>query len=142
MAQFLEFFQNHPGLFAALAVVLTLIVANEVYGAINGGKRLSVTEAVRLINDRDPLVVDLRPAGDFKRGHLMNAVNVPLAKLETRSAEWKKQQERPVLLYCALGNSSSDASARLRKLGFAEPYQIRGGINAWINSSLPITSKS
>jgi rhodanese-related sulfurtransferase len=141
MAQLLEFVQNHPGLFAALGLVIVLFIANEVHGHLTGGKRLGAMEAVRLINDRDPLIIDLRPAPDFKRGHLLNAVNVSAAKIEERASEWSKDKARPVLVYCALGSGSGEAAAKLRKLGFAEAYPLRGGINSWLSSNLPVTAK-
>ena len=141
MQQHLEFLSNHPGLFAALAGVVVLFIANEVHGTITGGKRLSAPEAVRLINDREPLIVDLRAPGDFKRSHLLHAVNIPLAKLEERISELGRDKTRPVLLYDALGGSASEAAAKLRKLGYAEAYPLRGGLNGWLGASLPVTSR-
>lgn len=141
MQQYLEFIANHPGLFAALAGVVTLLIANEVHGSLTGGKRLSAPEAVRLINDREPLILDVRAPGDFKRSHLLHAVNVPLAKLEERAAELSKDKTRPVLVYDALGGSAAEAAARLRKLGFSEAYPLRGGLNGWLGANLPVTAK-
>jgi rhodanese-related sulfurtransferase len=141
MQQFLEFFANHLLLFAALGGVIALIVANEVHGGLTGGKRLSALEVVRMINDREPLIVDLRPAPDFKKGHLLNAINLPLAKLDERLNEIGKDKSRPVILYCALGGSSGEAASKLRKLGYAEAYPLRGGLNAWLQNNLPVTAK-
>lgn len=141
MQQFLTFFGSHLLLFAALGTVIVLIIANEVHGNVTGGKRLSALEAVRMINDREPLIVDLRPAPDYKKGHLLNAVNLPLAKLGEKVSELGKDKARPVILYCALGGSSGEAATQLRKLGFSEAYPLRGGLNAWLQSNLPVTAK-
>jgi rhodanese-related sulfurtransferase len=141
MPQFLEFFHNHLLLFAAAAVVMVLLIINEVVGAITGEKRLGALDAVRLINDRDALIVDLRPANDFKRGHLLHAINVPVAKLDERVSDLGKDKARPLVLYCALGAVASQAAAKLKKLGFAEPYPLKGGLNAWVAASLPVTTK-
>lgn len=141
MQQFIEFFGNHIPLFAAFLTVLLLLVANEVHGSLTGGKKLGPLEAVRMINDRDPVVVDVRTASDFKKGHLINALNIPLAKLEERAGEIGKDKARPVILYCALGGSTTEAAAKLRKLGYAEVYPIRGGLNGWLQSNLPVTAK-
>jgi rhodanese-related sulfurtransferase len=46
-----------------------------------------------------------------------------------------------VLVYCALGGTASEAAAKLRKLGFTEVYPLRGGLNGWMNSNLPVTAK-
>lgn len=141
MQQFIEFFGNHILLFAAFFSILLLLVANEVHGNLTGGKRLAPLEAVRMINDRDPVVVDVRTAADYKKGHLLNALNIPLAKLEERASEISKDKARPVILYCALGGSTSEAAAKLRKLGFAEVYPLRGGLNGWLQNNLPVTAK-
>lgn len=141
MAQLLEFASSHVGLLIALLVVVALLIANEVHGSMTGGKRLSAAEAVRLINDRDPLIVDVRPAADFKRGHLLNAHHAPLAKFDDHLGQLARDKARPVLVYCALGNSSSIAVDKLKKSGMTEVYPLKGGINAWLSASLPVTAK-
>lgn len=141
MEAYLSFVQNHPALFAALGVILVLIVANEVHGQLTGGKRLSIPEAVRLINDRDPLILDVRAPGDYKRGHLLNAINVPAARIDERAGELGKDKSRPVLVYCALGGSAAEVAKKLHKLGYSQAYPLRGGINGWLSANLPITSK-
>jgi rhodanese-related sulfurtransferase len=141
MQQYLEFITHHPGLFAALAGVLALLIANEVHGNLTGGKRLSASEAVRLINDREPLIVDLRAPGDYKRSHLLQALNIPLAKLEERVGELGKDKTRPVLLYDMLGGGGGEAAVKLKKHGFVEAYPLRGGLNAWLGANLPVTAK-
>lgn len=141
MAQFFEFFHAHLLLFAALGIVLALIVANEVHGSLTGGKRLSAAEAVRLINDRDPLVVDVRPQSEYKRGHLLGAFHAPAAKFDEYLGQIAKDKARPVLVYCALGANSGAIADKLRQNGFAEVYPLKGGINAWQMANLPVTSK-
>jgi rhodanese-related sulfurtransferase len=140
MDQLIDFFGNHPGLFAALGIVVALLIANEVHGALTGGKRLSVAEAVRLINDREPVILDVRTPADYKKGHLLNAQSAPLAKLDEQLGQLK-DKSRPVLVYCALGSSSASAAERLRKQGYAEVYPLRGGLNAWLGANLPVTTK-
>lgn len=141
MDQLIEFFGNHPGLFAALGVVVLLLIVNEVHGNITGGKRLTVSDAVRLINDRDPVVLDVRTLADFKKSHLLNAQSAPLAKLDEHLGVIGKDKSKPVLVYCALGGSAVTAAERLRKQGFAEVYPLRGGLNAWLGANLPVTTK-
>jgi rhodanese-related sulfurtransferase len=141
MQQYLDFVLAHPFLFAALAVVVLLIIANEVHGNLTGGKRLSIPDAVRLINDREPLILDIRPAADFKRSHLLNAINIPAAKIADRASELGRDKARPILIYDALGGSAGEAANQLKKLGYAEAYPLRGGINSWLGASLPVTAK-
>jgi len=141
MSQLLDFFNHHLYLFAGLGGALALFLANEVYGLLTAGVRLAPLQAVRLINDREAIVVDLRTAADYKKSHLLNALNLPVAKLAERAGELGKDKARPVLLYCALGGVANEAAAKLRKLGYSEVYPLRGGINGWLGSNLPVTAK-
>jgi rhodanese-related sulfurtransferase len=141
MEQYLQFAANHLILFALLGVAVMALIANEIHGNLTGGKRLSAGEAVRLINDRDPVILDVRAAADFKRGHLLNAVNIPLAKVEEQLGQIGKDKARPVLVYCALGSSSVTAVEKLRKNGYSEAYPLSGGINGWLANNLPVTIK-
>lgn len=140
MSQFLEFIQNHPLLFVAFGAVLTMFIVNEALGHMTGVRRIGALEAVRLINDRDALILDLRPVAEYKRGHLLGAVSLPFAKLGDGAPELK-DKSRPVLLYCALGGQAGQAAATLRKQGHAEVYPLRGGLGAWQAASLPVTTK-
>lgn len=141
MAQFLQFFYHHMLLFSAVGVALALFIANELYGIFSAGPRLSAPQAVRLINDREALVLDIRSAADFKKSHLLGALNIPAAKLKERASELAKYKERPVIVYCSMGSTSPEAAKTLRTLGHSEVHPLRGGINGWINSNLPVTAK-
>ncbi|MDP3859570.1 MAG: rhodanese-like domain-containing protein [Stagnimonas sp.] len=141
MDALLPFVTAHPLLIAALALSLLAILGNEVHGSLTAGPSLGPAGAVRLINDRDARLVDVRPAADFKKGHLLGAVNIPHDKLKARLTELEKDKSRPVILYCALGGTARESALLLKKAGFAEAYPLAGGLNAWISASLPVTSK-
>lgn len=141
MEQLLYFMGQHPVLFAALGVVAVLLILNEMSGVVTGEKRLSPQEAVRLINDRHALVLDVRPPADFKKGHILNAVNVPQTKLGERLAELGKDPARPIVVYCALGGIAAQASHTLKKAGYTEVYPLKGGLNGWLSASLPVTTR-
>ncbi|MGH8462339.1 MAG: rhodanese-like domain-containing protein [Stenotrophobium sp.] len=141
MEPYLQFAAHHIILFAALGTVLSLLIANEVHGNLTGGKRLSPQEAVRLINDREPIIVDLRPQADYKRGHLLNAVSLPIARLDSDFGVLGSNKTRPVLVYCAMGMNSLSAAEKLRGKGYAEVYPMRGGIGDWTANNLPVTTK-
>lgn len=139
--QLLTFFHAHTALFIALFVAILGFIANEVHGAVTGGRKLGPAEAVRLINDREALVVDIRPVAEFKKNHLLNALNLPLPKLDERASELGKDKSKPVIVYDALGGGALEAAVKLRKLGFTEVYPLRGGINGWLGANLPVTAK-
>lgn len=141
MHQFLEFFNNHPYLFAALAVAVALLVANEALRLWRGDKRLAPSEAVRMINERDAVVLDVRAAGDFKKGHILNAVHMPVGSIDDKAKELEKYKQRPVLCYCGIGTAAPQAVDKLKQQGFEDVHALKGGLNAWQSANLPVTTK-
>jgi rhodanese-related sulfurtransferase len=101
------------------------------------GPALSTLQATQLINSKHAQVLDVRDAGEFARGSLPNAKNVPLAELAARGTKELKK-DRPVIVLCSAGNIAGRAAAQLRAAGFAEVYVLAGGLNAWREAGLPV----
>jgi rhodanese-related sulfurtransferase len=141
MDQLIYFLGQHPVLASALGAIVVALILNEMSHVVTGEKRLSPLEAVRLINDRQALVLDVRPAADFKKGHILNAVNLPPAKVAERAQEIARDTARPIVVYCALGGAAAQAAHELKKAGYREVYPIRGGLNGWLAASLPVTTR-
>ena len=106
-----------------------------------GGPWVNTLQATQLMNREDALVIDLRPAADFAKGHILGARNLPLAELEKRAGELDKHKAKPVILHCADGNRAGDGVALLRKNGFASVVNLSGGYAAWQQAGLPVDKK-
>jgi len=141
MSQLIEFASNNLILVAAFFVVLTLIIKAELESRIGGVPQLGAVEAVRILNDDNTLVLDVREANEYSGGHIRNAVHVPLTALDKRLNEVEKYKDRPVLVYCRSGSRSYSACKKLKKAGFETLYNLKGGIMAWSSANLPVTSK-
>ena len=103
-----------------------------------GGPWVSTLEATQLINRSDALVVDLRSAEDYARGHILGARNIPLADLERRAAELDKHKAKPLIVHCADGNRAGGGVATLRAKGFGSVHNLAGGYAAWQQAGLPV----
>ncbi len=134
----IEFIGNHWYLFVALAVILGLLAHNLIVGSKGSVDPAGATE---LINHRDALVVDVRPAADFSKGHVINAINIPFNGLKSQIGTLQKHKGRPIVVNCRSGSQSSLACRELRKEGFTEVYNLQGGVMAWQHAGLPLTRK-
>jgi rhodanese-related sulfurtransferase len=103
-----------------------------------GGPWVSTLQATQLMNREDALVVDLRPAADYAKGHILGARSIPLADLARRSGELDKHKAKPVILHCGDGNRAGGGVSLLRKNGFANVVNLTGGYAAWQQSGLPV----
>ena len=103
----------------------------------SGGPWVSSLEATQLINQEDALVVDVRDAVDYARGHLLGARHLAPDQIERRIAEVAKNKNKPLIVYCDGGNGSGRALDSLKKLGYARVYNLSGGYSAWRQAGLP-----
>ena len=111
---------------------------------IAGGNVANLTpaEATLLMNREDALVLDVRETGEWGAGHITGARHITLGQLDKRLSELEKFKEKPIIVVCATGNRSSSACGQLKKHGFGKVYSLGGGILAWRDASLPLTTKS
>jgi rhodanese-related sulfurtransferase len=139
MAQLLEFAGNHLLLVGALFVVLAALATSFYTG---GGKNnIEPQAATLLINHEDAVVVDVRPMADFTQGHIVNSLNIPINGFANQIGTLDKHKSRPIILSCRSGNQSQMAARQLRKAGFEQVYNLRGGIMAWQSANLPVSHK-
>jgi rhodanese-related sulfurtransferase len=139
MALFLEFLVQEWILTLALLVVGVMLVMHE---ARKSGPSVSPQQAINLINKEQGIFLDLRDAAEFKQGHIVEAMNIPAAKLAARLAELEKYKERPVVLVCKMGQQAGAAGKQLKASGFGRVYKMTGGMMEWSNLQLPTISKS
>ena len=140
MEQLLEFTGNHPFLISAFLIVLTALAWNLISDP--GGKHaVDPMGATGLINHEDALVLDVRSMAEFKDGHIVNAVNIPLNGLNSNLKQLEKHRGRPIVAVCRSGSRSNAACRLLRKQGFENVKNLRGGMMAWESANLPVKRK-
>ena len=91
-----------------------------------------------MINRDDALVVDLRPAADFEKGHIAGAKNVQMTQFDPENKHLAPAKALPVVLVCKSGETASGAAKRLRKAGFANINVLEGGVQASQAADLPL----
>ena len=139
MDRYLEFAANHALLVGALVFSFFLLVFTELRRKASGLTHIEPQEAVRLING-DAVVIDLRSAEAFSRGHIVNARNIPIDDLDANRGKIDKLRSKPILAVCDAGMTSRRAVDSLRKAGVESVYGLKGGLNAWTQANLPLVT--
>jgi rhodanese-related sulfurtransferase len=140
--QLSEFVQNNLVLFAALLGVLVMLIKAELDHQANKGLRVSASGAIRLINNNDDiLILDIRAAAEYQAGHIKGAKNTPLKDFVSEVEKFSEYKNRPVLIYCNSGNTSTRALKILKKAGYEKINNLEGGIAAWKEANLPLSKK-
>lgn len=139
MDKFLEFAGNHTLLVTGLLASFFIVVFYELRRKATGLINVEAAEAVKLINN-DAVVLDLRTAETFGRGHIVNARNVASDEVATKISGFAPDTSKPVVAVCDSGISSSKTVTALRKMGYESVYGLKGGMNGWIQAGLPVVT--
>jgi predicted sulfurtransferase len=91
-----NFFADYNNLaLIAIAVVSGGLLAWPQIKAGTGGKRVNTAAATQLINKRNAVVVDIRDAAEFAKGHLPQAKSAPLADIANRTLVLQRTRRPP-----------------------------------------------
>ena len=101
------------------------------------GPRLSVADAVTLINREKAVLIDVSDAASYAAGHAAGARHIPLDTLET-SRDLPKNKSLPLVVVCPTGARGPRAVVALKKLGFSNAQVLAGGLAAWRAANLPV----
>jgi len=88
-----------------------------------------VNELEYFVKQKNAQLIDVREPIEYVRGHILNAINIPLRDL-------KKQQDqiatdRPVILYCYVGYRAAIGLTVLRLLGYDNVFGYPPSIRGW-----------
>ena len=134
-----EFLMNNWGLVALFVASGLMLVWPEISKLAGvGGPQVGTLDATRLMNQGVSLVLDVRDAKEFAEGHLPRARHIPLAELAGRVGELAKYKDKPVLVTDKNGRAGGAAVRVLTKSGFTNVVQLKGGLSAWQQASLPV----
>jgi len=70
------------------------------------------------------MVIDVRSPSEFDSGHLIQAYNMPLDRIEVLVAGTIKDKNKVLLLHCASGIRSSMAKKRLLEIGYKNVFNL------------------
>ncbi len=142
MEHLTEFVTNNLLLFAALLGVLVMLIKAELEHQVNKGLLISPSMAIRVMNNNDDaLIIDIRAVAEYKNGHIKGAKNLPLNGFASGIDGYSKFKDKPVLIYCNSGNTTTRAIKLLKKSGFEKINNLEGGIAAWKEANMPLSKK-
>ncbi|MCF1191512.1 rhodanese-like domain-containing protein [Mangrovimonas sp. AS39] len=98
---------------------------------IEGIDVLEISEYKKAIQDNVQLV-DVRTPEEYQRGTIKNALNLDYFDQGSfREGFAKMDKSKPVYVFCRSGQRSFNAAKVLKKMGFIQIYDLKGGYLAW-----------
>lgn len=120
-----------------VTLLIVLIVAFVSLEGKKGGKTISYHEVSRLLNDESAVVLDVRDGSDYKAGHILGALNIPHASVNTRISELEKYKTKQIIIADKMGQHGGHVGKQLRDAGF-DTLRLQGGMSEWITQNLPV----
>jgi sulfur-carrier protein adenylyltransferase/sulfurtransferase len=101
---------------------------------------ISVQELKRKMDARDAFeLIDVREPFEFEIARIRGAKLIPLGEIAERADDL--QREQTLIVHCHSGRRSAEAVRLLQQRGFANVYNLEGGIDAWSDSIDPTVPK-
>lgn len=88
-------------------------------------------EMIDVLASKDAHLVDVRTAREFNMGFIENAINIDFSSSNFQVELNKLDNTKPIVVYCRSGRRSGISTNNLVKAGFAEIYDLKGGIINW-----------
>lgn len=137
----IDFLGRHWYLVAALAFFVAWLLTTDMMQRRRGIIAIEPQRAIRLMNDEQVQVYDIRSINEYQNGHISSAKHLDSDNLEKYIEEIKKTKRAP-LIVCARGTSSAMIAGKLKKLGLeTDVYALSGGMLKWTDDNLPVMKK-
>ena len=98
---------------------------------------ISQTELISRINDNSaPVIVDVRTVTEYRRGHIVGAINIPYHNYPQLFGELKLSKGDEIVIYCETGEQSQTVAEYLQQQGFFEVRLLPEGMRGWRRAGL------
>lgn len=94
-----------------------------------GVTQITTAELKNLLQDKNKQFIDVRTPGEYSQRKINGFKNIPLNELSDKITSLNK--DKPVVVICQSGMRSSNAAKLLKKQGFKEIINVKGGMSAW-----------
>ena len=103
-------------------------------------QNIDSTELEAMRKRQDITLIDVRTDAEVARGIIAGARHIPLFSLPQHASSLAN--EGTLVIYCQSGGRSAQACSYLAEQGFAELYNLSGGILGWVRDGKALSDWS
>lgn len=142
MQEYIDFISKNAALSLAWVGIVGFLIYSMVNSAISKVKAVNNHQATLLINKSDATIVDIRSAEEYRKSHILNAINVSVEDVAANKiALIEKFKTTPIIVVCDTGMGSNKTANLLVKAGFETVHMLSGGMASWKEANLPTVKK-
>lgn len=140
MQEITTFISHHLALSLAAIIVFLLVIVVEMLRTKRNTFNIGIPKAVQMINHENAVVIDIRPEDAYRKGHIIDARNMPANTLRESPKKLEKFKNKPIILVCVAGIETQKLASSLIKSGY-QAFSLAGGIKAWHEAQMPIVKE-
>lgn len=127
---------THPG--SRLVLVLMALVSACAPGSEDPNS-MSASELLSRLDTEDaPIVLDVRTAWEYQRGHVPGAYHLEDRQVPYRIEDLKQLKDREIVVYCEVGPRARWVEGYLRQEGFTNVKHLIGDWSGWVRNGNPV----
>lgn len=139
LQELMLFIDRHLILSVAWLALLVGVIVVCLSSYLSKVKEITPTEAIMMINNQQALVIDIRAEEEYKKGHIIGAMNLEKNKIKNHKIDQlEKYKARPVIMVCAHGVSSLTFAKQMYTMGFQKIFSLKEGMSGWNKENLPL----
>jgi phage shock protein E len=93
---------------------------------------ISPQEVMKAINNHQPMILlDVRTKGEYARGKIAGAINLPVDEVESRIEQILPDKNATIYVYCLSASRSPFAVGIMEKLGYQHVFNMDPGLLGW-----------
>ena len=103
-------------------------------------KFIAIEQLLEMMENKDKFkLVEVLGEDSYKDGHISNAINIPVDKLEKEAGK-KLKKTGTIVVYCASYHcpASTNAAKILLKMGYSKTFDFKGSKKAWVDAGLEL----
>lgn len=112
-----------------LLIIIMLMLMISKFIPAKDVKQITIDDLRKQLKDDDKQFIDVRTPREFKLTHLKGFKNMPLRRIRRDAQQLSRDKE--IIVLCQTGIRSMEACKRLKRLGFKNITNVKGGISSW-----------
>ena len=123
--------------------LLTLLfIVGIASGCAHKNSEMTHISATDLLNEieagKKPLIIDVRSAWEYDRGHLPGALHMPFWTALWRADKLTASHQERVVVYCEHGPRAGIGRFALHNAGYKKVLYLQGHMTKWRAEGLPV----
>lgn len=93
------------------------------------------------VNNEPFKLVEVLSEDDYKKGHILGAINIPLDKIEKKASD-QLQKNETIVVYCGSYScgASTKAAKKLTAMDYAKVLDFKASKKGWVDAGFPLIS--